>query len=206
MKWSIIILSILTLGIGISANTARQQGYQVGDYATDFNLEGVDGKTVSLSDYREAEGYIVIFTCNTCPYAKMYEQRIIDLHKTYADKGFPVVAINPNCPERSPGDAMSEMKKRAEDKGFGFAYLQDVTQETTKAYGATNTPQVFLLDKESSGKLKVAYIGTIDNNYKDAAKANVHYVQAAVDALIEGKKVPETKTKAIGCTIKWKQA
>lgn len=206
MKGYIIFFSLLTLCIGISAHTSRQQGYQIGDYATDFKLEGIDGKTVSLSDYKAAEGYIVIFTCNTCPYAKMYEQRIIDLHKAYADKGFPVVAINPNCPERSPGDAMSEMKKRAEEKGFGFAYLQDVTQETTKVYGATNTPQVYLLDKESNGKLKVAYIGTIDNNYKDAAKANVHYVQDAVDALLENRQIREKTTKAIGCTIKWKQA
>lgn len=206
MKSHVILFSILMLITGISANTAKQQAYKVGDYATDFELEGVDGKKVSLSDYKDAEGYIVIFTCNTCPYAKMYEQRIINLHKAFVDKGYPVVAINPNCPERSPGDSMSEMKKRAAEKGFGFAYLQDVSQETTKAYGATNTPQVFLLDKEANGKLKVAYIGTIDNNYKDATKANVHYVQDAVNALIEGKKVPEANTKAIGCTIKWKQA
>ena len=206
MKSHVILFSILMLITGISANTAKQQGYKVGDYATDFELEGVDGKKVSLSDYKDAEGYIVMFTCNTCPYAKMYEQRIINLHKAFVDKGYPVVAINPNCPERSPGDSMSEMKKRAAEKGFGFAYLQDVSQETTKAYGATNTPQVFLLDKEANGKLKVAYIGTIDNNYKDATKANVHYVQDAVNALIEGKKVPEANTKAIGCTIKWKQA
>lgn len=206
MKIYLVLFTILSLSIGISASTSKQQGYKVGEYATDFALEGVDGKTVSLSDYQNAEGYIVIFTCNTCPYAKMYEQRIIDLHKTYADQGYPVVAINPNCPERSPGDAMSEMQKRAKEKGYGFAYLQDKTQETTKAYGATNTPQVFLLDKENNGKLKVAYIGTIDNNYKDATKADVHYVQNAVDALMEGKKVPETNTKAIGCTIKWKMS
>ncbi|MEK6482341.1 thioredoxin family protein [Catalinimonas sp. 4WD22] len=206
MKRYVALFSILALIFTISAYTTKEDGYKVGDYATDFALQGVDGKKVSLSDYEKAKGFIVVFTCNTCPYAKMYEQRIIQLHKDYADKGYPVVAINPNCPERSPGDAMSEMKKRAEDKGYGFAYLQDETQNITKAYGATNTPHVYVLDKESNGKLKVAYIGAIDNNYKDADKADVHYVQDAVDALMEGKKVPETNTKAIGCTIKWKMS
>lgn len=206
MKRYVAFFSILALVLTISANTAKEEGYKVGDYATDFTLEGVNGKKVSLSDYDNAEGFIVVFTCNTCPYAKMYEQRIIQLHKDYADKGYPVVAINPNCPERSPGDSMSEMKKRAVDKGYGFAYLQDETQEITKAYGATNTPHVYVLNKESNDKLKVAYIGTIDNNYKDADKANVHYVQDAVEALMEGNKVPEASTKAIGCTIKWKMS
>jgi len=204
MKWYYVIISVLALGIGLSASIMRESGYQVGDYATDFSLESVNGEMVSLADYEEAKGFIVVFTCNTCPYAKMYEQRIIKLHKAYAEQGYPVVAINPNCPERSPGDSMSEMQNRSKNKNYPFAYLQDKSQETSRTYGATNTPQVYLLNKEEKGKLKVAYIGTIDNNYKDATKADVHYVQDAVDALIAGEKIPQTKTKAIGCTIKWK--
>ena len=203
MKTYTTLFSALILILLLSAFSS-EQGYEVGDYARDFSLSGIDGKQVSLKDYANAEGFIVVFTCNTCPYAKMYEQRIINLHETYAAKGYPVIAINPNSPERSPGDSMEEMQQRAADKGFKFAYLQDKSQDVTKAYGATNTPQVFILDKEASDKFRVAYIGTIDNNYRDANKADVHYVRNAVDALIEGKKVPETKTKAIGCTIKWK--
>lgn len=205
MKTRFKIFSTFVFVLIISAFTG-QHGYQVGDYATDFELQGVDGKSVSLSDYQNAEGFIVVFTCNTCPYAKMYEERIKELHATYADKGFPVVAINPNCPERSPGDSMAKMKERALDKEFEFAYLQDETQETTKAYGATNTPHVYILDKEGNGKYRVAYIGAIDNNYRDADKADVHYVRDAVDALLQNKKVPESSTKAIGCTIKWKMS
>jgi len=205
MKTLTTIFSGLVLALALGAFTS-QNGYQVGDLATDFDLEGVDGKKVSLSDYQNAQGYIVVFTCNTCPYAKMYEDRIKDLHATYAAEGFPVVAINPNCPERSPGDSMAEMKKRAQEKDFEFAYLQDVTQEITKTYGATNTPQVYILDKESNDKFRVAYIGAIDNNYRDADKADKHYVQDAVDALLKGTSVPETSTKAIGCTIKWKMS
>lgn len=206
MKRYLSLIAPLILFIFVYAQPLHQEGYIVGDYATDFSLEGVDGQMVSLKDYKNAKGFILVFTCNTCPYAKMYEQRIIDLHKKFDQKGFPVVAINPNCPERSPGDAMSEMKQRAEDKNFPFAYLQDKSQETTKAYGATNTPHVYILNKEQAGKLKVAYIGTIDNNYKDASKANVHYVEDAVNALLEKQIVPESKTKAIGCSIKWKMS
>lgn len=205
MKTHMKLFSTMLIILLLSAFTG-QQGYQVGDYATDFDLKGVDGQTVSLSDYEDAAGFILVFTCNTCPYAKMYEERIKALHATYADKGFPVVAINPNCPERSPGDSMAKMKERAEEKEFTFAYLQDETQEITKAYGATNTPHVYILDKEGKDKYRVAYIGAIDNNYRDADKADVHYVRDAVDALLQDKKVPETSTKAIGCTIKWKMS
>lgn len=205
MKTHIKLFSTILFILLLSAFTG-QQGYQVGDYATDFDLKGVDGQTVSLSDYEDAVGFILVFTCNTCPYAKMYEERIKALHATYADKGFPVVAINPNCPERSPGDSMAKMKERAQEKEFDFAYLQDETQDITKAYGATNTPHVYILDKEAKDKYRVAYIGAIDNNYRDADKADVHYVRDAVDALLQDKKVPETSTKAIGCTIKWKMS
>ncbi len=183
-----------------------QEGYEIGDYAQDFSLPGVDGREVSLSDYEDAKGFIVIFTCNTCPYAKMYEQRIKEIHQSYADKGFPVVAINPNCPERSPGDSMDKMKERAKDKDFSFAYLQDQTQDIAKAYGATNTPQVYILRKEAPSKFKVAYIGAIDNNYRDASKVDQHYVRDAVDALLQGNEIDEKSTKAIGCTIKWKMS
>ena len=198
MTLSVLLLAAMTF--------KTQEGYKVGDYARDFSLEGVDGKEVSLADYQDAKGYIVVFTCNTCPYAKMYEERIKQLHQTYADQGYPVVAINPNCPVRSPGDSMEKMKERAEEKDFSFAYLQDETQEITKTYGATNTPQVYVLQKEAPSKYKVAYIGAIDNNYRDANKADQHYVRSAVDALLNDKPVPEKSTKAIGCTIKWKMS
>jgi peroxiredoxin len=203
MKKSVYIVLALLL---LHSPLVAQKGYQVGDYARDFSLQGVDGKTTSLSDYEDAKGFIVVFTCNTCPYAKMYEKRIKSLQQDYAGKGYPVVAINPNCPERSPGDDMEAMKARAADKKFDFAYLQDETQEVAAAYGATNTPHTYILQKEAPGRYRVAYIGAIDNNYKDASKADVKYVRRAIEALLSGQKVPETSTKAIGCTIKWRQS
>ncbi len=183
---------------------AKPAGYGVGDTAADFKLKNVDGKMVSLADFKSAKGVIVIFDCNTCPYSKAYNERIIGLAKKYQST-FPVVAINSNSPEVSPGDSFEEMQKYAKSKGYTFPYLFDETQEVAKNYGATNTPHVYVLKKEGN-TFKVAYIGAIDNNTKDAAAADKKYVEEAVDALIAGKSVPTDKTKAIGCTIKWKEA
>jgi len=206
-KTTLLVFGILvTIGALFINAKNNDLGYEVGDYATDFELTNIDGKSISLSDYKDAKGYIVVFTCNTCPYAKMYEQRIIDLDKKYASKGFPVVAINPNDVGQQPGDSMAEMQKRAEDKGYTFPYLRDDAQDITRQYGATKTPHVFVLNKENADKYKVEYIGAIDDNPRDAGDVGEKYVESAVDALLSGK-TPTVKTKrAIGCTIKWKDA
>lgn len=178
-------------------------GYGVGDYAVDFNLPNIDGKMVSMADYGDAKGYVIIFTCNTCPYAKAYESRIIDLDKQYASKGFPVIAINPNDLKQQPGDSMEEMQKRASNKGYSFPYLRDDSQEVAKAFGATKTPHVYVLNKESSGKLKVEFIGAIDNSPNNASDVSEKYVEDAINALLSGEKPTVTEKRAIGCTIKW---
>ena len=157
---------------------------------------------VSLSDYKDAKGYIVIFTCNTCPYAKMYEDRIIELANDYNSKDFPVIAINPNDVTKKPGDSFDAMKQQSSKKSYPFPYLYDESQEVAKAFGATKTPHVYVVDK----KMKVAYIGAIDDDPQDASAANTKYVRDAADAVIEGKKLEKTTSKAIGCTIKWKDA
>lgn len=190
----------------ISAGAPVTTGYEVGDNAMDFKLKNVDGKMVSLSDYNNAKGYIVIFDCNTCPYSKAYNDRIIALNKKYATKGFPVITINANDPSISPGDSFAEMKKMAEKKKYDFPYLFDETQEVARAYGATNTPHVFVLNKVNASELKVAYIGAIDDNSRDASAVTKKYVEEAVEALLNGGTVSNTKTKAIGCTIKWKNS
>jgi peroxiredoxin len=177
------------------------KGYDIGDLATDFKLENTDGTFVSLSDFKDAKGFIIVFTCNTCPYAVLYEDRIEALHKKYASKGYPVIAIMPNNVETKPGDSMQAMKERARDKGFTFPYLIDAGQLIYPQYGATKTPHVFVLEKTELGPV-VRYIGGIDNNYKDATLVTTNYVSAAVEALLEGSEIKETKTKAIGCSIK----
>jgi peroxiredoxin len=177
--------------------------YEVGDNVTDFKLKNVDGKMVSLSDYNNQKGAIVIFDCNTCPYSKAYNSRIIELNDKYAPKGFPLITINPNDPEISPGDSFKEMASQAKKKGYEFPYLQDESQQVARSFGATNTPHVFVLKKDGQN-FKVAYIGTIDNNSRDGSAATKKYVEEAVDALLSDKSIPTTRTKAIGCGIKWR--
>ena len=191
---TIAILSSFTyLGTG--------HGYHVGDVATDFKLENIDGNMVSLSDFKSAKGYIVIFTCNTCPYAVAYEDRIEALNKKYADLGYPVIAIMPNNTEIKPGDSMDAMRARAKAKGFTFPYLMDEGQKIYPQYGATKTPHVYILQKTKKGNI-VKYIGAIDDNYQDASAVKTKYVEEAVDALLSGKEIKETQTRAIGCSIK----
>ena len=195
-----LILAVAAITTALVMNNSGT-GYAVGGTATDFSLLNIDNKMVSLSDYNEAKGFIVVFTCNDCPYSVAYEDRIIDLDKKYKSKGYPVIAINPNNPDVSKGDDFASMQKRADEKGFTFPYLFDDGQEIYPQYGATRTPHVFLLNKEND-ILKVAYIGAIDNNAFDGSKADTKYVEDAVDALLIGN-VPDLKsTKAIGCTIK----
>jgi peroxiredoxin len=179
--------------------------YSVGDTVSDFKLKNVDGKFISLADLKDAKGVIVIFDCNTCPFSRAYNERIIALHDKYAGQGFPVVAINSNSPSVSPGDSFEEMVKVAKDKKYAFHYLFDESQSVAKAFGATNTPHVFILKKEGE-KFNVAYIGAIDNSPRDQSAADKKYVEDAVNALLGGKNVPTAKTKAIGCGIKWKDA
>ena len=178
-------------------------GYKVGDAITDFSLKNVDGKMVSMSNYKNANGFIVVFTCNHCPFAKAYESRIMDLDKKYAAKGYPVIAINPNDPDKSPEDSYDNMIARAKEKNYSFPYVFDATQEVARAFGATRTPHVYVVEKKD-GKNILKYIGAIDNNSDEPEKVTERFVEDAVNALIAGKPVPTIETKAIGCTIKWK--
>jgi peroxiredoxin len=196
-----ISMAVLTVTILTSGMTP---GYKIGDTVKDFNLKNIDGKMVSLADYKDAKGVIVIFTCNHCPYAKAYESRVVALDKMYKGKGYPVVAINPNDVATVPDDSYDNMIKNAKNKGFSFPYLIDETQLVARQFGAARTPHVFVLTKTIKG-YDVAYIGAIDDNTEDAGKVQHKYVEDAVNALLSGKDVPVTETKAVGCTIKWKK-
>jgi peroxiredoxin len=176
-------------------------GYKVGDKATDFKLKNIDGKMVSLADNKAAKGYIVVFTCNTCPFAKAYESRIVDLNTKYAPKGYPVVAINPNDPAVAPGDSYADMQT----KKYAFPYLQDESQQVAKTYGATRTPHLYILTRQGNDFL-VSYIGAIDDNSEDPKLVKTKYVENAMAEIMAGKPATTNSTKAIGCTIKWKRA
>tara|TARA_Y100000815_G_C13290817_1_gene480731 strand:- start:623 stop:1234 length:612 start_codon:yes stop_codon:yes gene_type:complete len=197
------LLSVMALVFTLSAFTTKTEdkGYQIGDIATDFSLQNIDGNKVSLADFKDAKGFIVIFTCNTCPYAVAYEDRIEELNKKFASKGYPVIAIMPNNTKVKPGDSMEAMQERAREKGFTFPYLMDEDQEIYPQYGATKTPHVYVLQKADKGNV-VKYIGAIDDNYKDASAVTTTYVQDAVNALLNKQEIEIKETKAIGCTIK----
>lgn len=187
-----ILLTVFGIAFIITGMTGPQ-GLNVGDKASDFSLENVDGTEVSLDSYENVKGYIIVFTCNNCPYAKAYQGRIAELHNMYSKKGFPVIAINTS-------DPAAEIKQKATNENYSFAYLNDAKQEVSKSYGATKTPTAYVLNQDRS----IAYIGSIDNNYKDANAADKKYVSDAVDALLANQEVKVSSTKAIGCAIKWK--
>ena len=173
-------------------------GYQIGDKVEDFDLQNIDGEWIKLTEYAGEEGVIVIFTCNTCPYAQLYQDRIIELHKKYTKQGFPVIAINPNDPISKPGDSFEAMRQRAKEKNFPFPYVFDAEQTVYPAFGATKTPHVFVLDQS----MRVRYIGAIDDNAQDASGVKEKYVENAIHAVKAGKDPDPLKTKAIGCGIK----
>ena len=203
MKIARMLLMLLTFS-GLYAfgppNTINE-GYSIGDLAADFTLKNVDGEMISLSDYNEAKGFLVVFTCNSCPYANAYEERIIALDLKYKISGVPVIAINPNNPKYRPEDSFENMQTRAKDKSYSFPYLMDEKQEVYPLYGAKRTPHCFLLEKTNSGNV-VRYIGAIDDNYQDATEVEVSYVENAIDAMLEGRKISIEITRAIGCSIK----
>jgi len=202
---AVIIVAMLAIAAQMKGNrmenSSEQKGYNIGDVATDFKLKNVNDKFVSLSDYKNAKGFIVVFTCNHCPYAKAYEDRIIALNGKYASLGYPVIAINPNDPKINADDSFDKMKVRAKEKGFNFPYLFDDGQKIFPQYGATRTPHVFILHKEG-GENIVRYIGAIDDNYADPNDVSKKYVEMAVDDLLTGKPISVSNTVAIGCSIK----
>ncbi len=172
-----------------------------GDKAIAFELPGVDDRRHALADYAEdKEAVAVIFTCNHCPYARAWEDRIVRIQADYADRGVQVIAINPNDPQKYPDDSFPRMKERAQEKGFNFPYLYDESQEVAHAYGAERTPEVFLFGKDG----RLLYHGTVDDNYEDPTAVRNHYLRDALDAALAGEEPPVTETRPIGCTIKWR--
>ena len=207
-----ILVTIVLLFLATGFSRAAQQKVEtleIGRQAPDFNLPGVDGRNYRLADFAGAKILVVIFTCNHCPTAQAYEDRIIKLTSDYKNKGVAVVAISPNDPEAvrldelgysDMSDTFKEMKIRAEDKGYNFPYLYDgETQKVTMAYGAVATPHLFIFDSQR----KLEYTGRFDDSEKTPKQINTKDAINAIEAILAGKKVPVEKTVAFGCSIKW---
>lgn len=210
MRQLVLIFSIILIFTGFTFSQTKtsktavtaKRGLKVGDTANDFNLKNIDDTMVSLASIKDAKGYIVIFTCNHCPVAVAYEDRIIELHNKYAPMGYPVVAINPNDPTLEPDDSFEGMKDRAVEKGFPFLYLMDEGQKVYPHFGATKTPHVFILDQDRV----VKYIGAIDDNTYDADEVETKYLEDALAAIMKGNNPEPNFTRAVGCGIKDKTA
>lgn len=192
------MLKKLALSVALLAliATTASAAVKVGDKAPEFkDIPAVDGKKVSLADYKDAKAVVVCFTCNACPVSQAYESRFIDFTKKYGDKGVKFVAINVNTSED-----LEKMKQRAEEQGFNFPYAYQAEGTSAKEYGARVTPHLFVIDQDQ----KVAYIGAFDSDMNES-KADKKYVEDAVNAILTGKKVPVSETKAVGCGIKIKK-
>ncbi|OYU95181.1 MAG: thioredoxin family protein [Bacteroidetes bacterium B1(2017)] len=196
----LIFLFSLAFVFNSKAQVTTTSTLKPGDSGIDFNLKGVDGKMHSLANMSENKGFIIVFTCNHCPFSQAYEERIIAIHSKYSILGMPVIAINPNDAKRQPEDSYKNMIKRSKEHAYAFNYLVDPTQSIAKAYGATRTPHVFVLDST----LKVIYVGAIDDNFEEPKEVKEKYLEAALDAYLANIPISISQTKAIGCGIKWK--
>lgn len=208
MRFALITATLVLLGsFGHPAD--EHPTLAIGASAPDFSLPGVDGKTYTLSDFRAARVLVIVFTCNHCPTAQAYEDRIIQLTRDYKDKGVAVVAIMPNDPHSirldelgytDMGDSRDEMKRRAAEKHFNFPYLYDgATEAASKKYGPVATPHVFIFDRER----KLRYCGRVDDVEKPTKTPHTRDARNAIDALLAGREVPVATTKVFGCSIKW---
>lgn len=211
-RFTLAVLSCVLTLASIRSVLAAPQGFtelHIGDQAPDFDLPGVDGKRYSLKDFASAKLLFVVFTCNHCPTAQAYEDRIKQLHSDYKDRGVALVAVSPNDDRAvrldelgftDLGDSFDDMKLRAKAADFKFPYLYDGdTQKTALAYGVSATPQVYLFDAAR----KLRYVGRIDNS--DVKTVTSHDARNAIDSLLASKPVPVEKTRNFGCSTKWSE-
>ena len=173
-------------------------GSKAPDAAAKTKMKNIDGKMLSIADVAGKSGTLVIFTCNHCPFAKDWEQRIVELANTYSGKGIGVMLVNANDPATHAEDGFEEMQARAKSRGMKIPYVVDDTSGVARAFGASVTPEAFLFDK--AGKL--AYHGTIDDNRKEPDKVKARYLKDALDAVVAGKAPAVPETKGLGCGIK----
>ncbi len=196
VNWRLAVGVLGSLMMAVVGSSCMAAGVSVSDKAPNWaGLPGVDGKNHSLSDYKEAKVIVLVFTCNHCPVAQAYQDRLIALQKDFKARGVEVVAVNVNT---IPADRLDKMKEVAKKKHFNFPYLYDASQKSGREYGARVTPHVFVLDQDR----KIAFIGPVDDNQNEK-KVVTKYVRNAVEALLDGKQPPDTNVPPVGCSIKY---
>ena len=206
MKLATTFVAAVAIGTAAAAWAAESSGglalgSKAPDAAAKTKMKNIDGKMLSIADVAAGKsGTLVIFTCNHCPFAKDWEQRIVELANTYAGKGIGVMLVNANDPSTHAEDGYEEMQARAKSRGMKVPYVVDATSGVARAFGASVTPEAFLFDK--AGKL--AYHGTIDDNRKEPDKVKARYLKDALDAVVAGKAPAVPETKGLGCGIKFR--
>lgn len=196
MKLASLALVCITLGAAPAA------ALDIGDEAPmrTHRMRGVDGQSVSIGSVGGAQGTLVIFTCNHCPWAQAWESRITAIGNRYRERGFGVIAINSNDPEEYAEDGFPQMQQRSRSAGMQFPYVVDATSNLARAYGATRTPEVFVFDR----RWRLAYHGAVDDNAQQADQVQHHYLRDALDAMIARRAIAQAETRSIGCTIKFR--
>lgn len=195
----ILFLALLLTAVLVSSFTFLQP-----ETISNFSLKNTDGKIVSLKDYPDAKGFIIVFTCNHCPFAKLYPERFNQLNAAFGTKGVPLIAISSTDTTQYEEDRFSVMAERAKKGNYNFPYLYDNEQLVARAFGAEKTPHAFVIWKEGDG-WRVKYSGAIDDNGASPDKVKLKYVQQAVEALLEGKEPLVRETKSIGCQIYYRK-
>jgi peroxiredoxin len=200
LAFSLVLM--MAPGAFAAEESGEPAGLALGDVAplSDVKMKGVDGKELSIADVSGKKGTLVMFTCNSCPWVKAWEKRMVELGNAYAKRGIGVIAVNANDPEVKGEDGYAEMQKRAKQRGMRYPYVVDATSDLARAFGASHTPEAFLFD----AKGKLVYHGTIDDNARKPDQVKQRYLRDALDAVLEGQAVPTAETKSLGCTIKFR--
>jgi len=195
------LAALAGLALALTVAPARAQ-LAIGDAVPmkDVKMAGVDGKSVTLASVAGKKGTLVVFTCNHCPWAKMWQTRVTEIGNAAGKVGIGMVAINANDPAEYPEDGMDGMKQRAKELKIKFPYVVDATSDVARAFGASRTPEAFLFGADG----KLVYHGTIDDSPKDAAAVKDAYLKDAVNAVSTGKTVTTAETKSMGCSIKFR--
>lgn len=199
MKIPFRLIPVVAISLVVAAVTSA---LGIGDAvpARDVAMRSVDGSEVSIASIEGELGTLVIFSCNACPWAKAWEERIASLGNESVGRGVGVIMINSNDPEKVPEDGYDEMQRRAAKRGFRFPYVVDATSDVARAFGAARTPEAFLFDREG----RLVYHGTIDDNAQSPEQVSKRYLKEALDAVVSDTAVAQAETKALGCTIKFR--
>lgn len=173
----------------------------IGSRMISFKLKNVDGKVLNAEELSKGkQATVIIFSCNHCPYVQAWEDRMVQLGKTYGSRGAAFALVNANDPVKYTEDSYPEMIKRAKSKGYPFPYLHDADQSVAKAYGATRTPEVFLFDAQGT----LQYHGRVDDHYEDPKQVKSQDLKDALEAVLAGRTPAIVETPVVGCTVKWK--